>query len=87
MAKRTEVRGSEFSEFPVCAAEPVVIQFRKPDKWETLGFRLVVDAGKERRTAQGGYYPYDSHAVRDSVRPEVGKRWPYVGIRLAREGS
>jgi hypothetical protein len=87
MAKRIEVRGSEFSEYPVCAAEPVVIQFRKPDKWETLGFRLVVDAGNERRTAQGGFYDYDSHAVRDSVRPEVTRHARYLGIRLAREGS
>jgi hypothetical protein len=98
MAQRNEVRGSEFSEYPVCAAEPVVIQFGKPDKWETLGFRLVrgaaeqcfrlvVDAGTERRTARGGFYPYDSHQVRDSIRPVVGRHCRYLGIRLAREGS
>jgi len=52
-----------------------------------IGFRLVVDAGDERRTARGGFYDYDSHAVRDSVRPEVTRHARYLGIRLAREGS
>jgi hypothetical protein len=52
-----------------------------------IGFRLVVDSGTERRMARGGFYPFDSHEVRDSVQPEVGKRCRYLGIRLAREGT
>jgi hypothetical protein len=87
MAQRNEVRGSEFSEYPVCAAEPVVIQFGKPDKWETLGFRLV--RGEAEQVFQGRAWD-EALRIRRSYRGNseeqlFGSRG--LGFRLVRENA
>jgi len=87
MAKRIEVRGSEFSEYSVCAAEPVVLHFGKPDKWETLGFRLV--RGEAEQVIRGRAW-YEGRRIPSSCYREWTDQaygtWG-LGFRLVRENT
>jgi len=85
MTSKKQARGSEYSDYPSLAAEPVDLHFTAETKWETIGFRLVSDGAD--RVFRGGSWVISAQYARVALR--FGFVPSYrdldLGFRLARD--